>query len=325
MLLAPQDPLSAPIPLVLDLDGTVIHTDTFHEMMVSLLLQKPMTFLRLPFWFLKGRAYAKAQLVEHVDIGLEMLPYNKHLLAFAQKELSTGRPLILATGTDQKLAQKISSHLGIFQEVIGSDGRINMTGYRKQKALLDRFGIHGFDYAGDSPIDTHIWQVSRKALVVCPKWGVLKKVRALKDFKDIHYIPREKVRAFALFCSLRPLFWLLNFAAASMSFFMGLSFLASGLLILGDLLTLERERKGRGKQSVFAQGHLHLLTAFILVPLLILPALFFLLSLPGSGFYIGIYTLLFITLDRLTRWVFQPFRWAVLGFLQLLTALLIGL
>ena len=116
-------------------------------------------------------------------------------------EAQKGRPLILATGTDQRLAQNIADYLGIFQEVIGSDGCINMTGPRKQKALLARFGTHGFDYAGDAHIDIHIWQVARKAIVVHPKRGVLKRVLALKGSEHTYYFPREKTHFWRFFKS----------------------------------------------------------------------------------------------------------------------------
>jgi len=321
-LLTSRPSLPSSIPLVLDLDGTVIRTDTFHEMMAYLLMQKPLILLRLPFWFLKGRAYAKAQLVEHTDINVKHLPYNALLLSFAQQATEEGRPLILATGTDQKLAQKISDHLGIFQEVIGSDGVINMTGHQKRHALLDRFGIHGFDYAGDSPVDAIVWQVSREALVVYPKWGVLKKARALKDSELIHYIPREKARTLSFLLALRPLFWVFNLMMASMSLFIGFSLLVSGLLIVGDLVNLEKDRRRGLGQSVFAQGHLHLSTAFVLAPMLILLSFSFLFLSPG-GLFLGAYIPLFIGLDRLTRCTPQLLRWILLGLFQILTAMLV--
>ncbi len=183
---------ASPLPLVLDLDGTLIRTDTLHKMLVQLLVTKPWLLFRVPFWFIKGRAFTKARLTDHIDLSPHHLPYNVELLTFAKIEAQKGRPLILATGTDQRMAQKIAEYLGIFQDVIGSDGHINMTGPRKQQALLKRFGVRGFDYAGDSHNDIHVWQVAHKALVVHPKRGVLKRVLALKDLELIHCFPQEK-------------------------------------------------------------------------------------------------------------------------------------
>lgn len=327
MLLTPAQPLfSSAFPLVLDLDGTLIHTDTFHEMMASLLRHKPWILLKLPFWFLKGRAYTKARLIAYVDLSLESLPYNRALLSFARQERKEGRPLILATGTDQRLAQKISDHLGIFQEVIGSNGRVNMTGHQKAQTLIAHFGAHGFDYAGDSPIDEWVWKASRKAIVVCPKWGVLKKARCLKNPEHLYYIPRQKPRGKAFILALRPLFWAFNVLSPSLTLFVGLNLLCSGLLILGDLLTLDMERQGEGNiKSVFATGHLHLATGFLIVPLLIASSIVFLLSSAKLGFSSIAYVPVFMIIDRLTRSSPLFLRWTLLGLFQLLALSLISL
>lgn len=325
-MLTPNSPMSSCtqplLPLVLDLDGTLIRTDTFHEMMVYLLNQKPWVLFLLPFWFLKGRAYAKERLAAQCFLALDHLPYNLQLLTFARREAQKGRPLILATGADQHVAQKIADHLGIFQEAIGSDGHTNMTGPHKQKALLERFGPQGFDYAGDSSIDTYVWAVARQALVVHPKWGVLKRARTLKESEYIHHFPREKPRLWALFLALRPLMWVFNFIVPSWTLLISLSLLTSGLFLGGDLFMLHKERTGsvRGK-SVFAEGHLHLLTAFTLAPLLILTSLFLIIfTFSWGALFSLVYIPLFLGLDRLTRAHSQGIRWLLLGFFQLFVA-----
>ena len=326
MLLTPDQPSSS-LPLVLDLDGTLIHTDTFHEMMVSLLIHKPWILLKLPFWFLKGRPYTKAQLITYTDLDLATLPYNKALLSFARQAREEGRPLILATGTDQRLAQKISDHLGIFQKVIGSDGKINMTGRQKGSTLVEHFGVHGFDYAGDSSIDEWVWNLAHKAIVVCPKRGVLKKAHSLKKSEHIHLIPREKQRMWACILALRPLFWAFNVLSPSFAVFMGMSLLSSGLFILGDLLMIEKERQQKSTliKSVFTKGQLHLSTAFMMAPFLIAFSTFFLFSSVKLSMYSALYVPLFISMDCFSRHLFPSLRWTLLGLLQLLILLLVSL
>jgi phosphoserine phosphatase len=192
------------LPLVLDLDGTLIHTDTFHEMMARLFYTKPWLLILLPFWFMRGRPYAKRRLTELCDLSPQGLPYNVSLLSFAKQEAQKGRPLILATGSDQTMARKVAEHLGLFQEVIGSDGIINMTGLHKRQALLERFGNQGFDYAGDSLKDLYVWEVSRMALVVHPKKGVLKKVQTLKETQHIQHFPGNPSSFWSVFTSPPP-------------------------------------------------------------------------------------------------------------------------
>ncbi len=304
--------LLKPLPLVLDLDGTLIRTDTFHEMILRLFYKKPWLILALPFWFLRGRPFTKARLVRETDLTPLHLAYNKLLLAFAKEEGRAGRPLVLATGTNQQFALKIANHLGIFQDVIGSDEHVNMTGLTKQKALLERFGVEGFDYAGDSHKDIPVWQVARIALVVHPKWGVLKRIKALRDVSALSYFPREKSRLHAFFLALRPLFWICNGVVSSPLLFIALCFLTSGLLIGGDLVMLYKERSDSFKKSVFAEGHLHLTTAFSLAFLLTLsPLIFF----PTLLFYVPV----FMTADVATRRLSQPLRWCLLSLLHLLS------
>jgi hypothetical protein len=300
-----------PPPLVLDLDGTLIRTDTFHEMMVQALCRKPWVLLLIPFWFLKGRAYTKSRLSCQVDLHPTCLPFNVSVVKFAEAEAKSGRSLILATGTPQKIAERIADSLGFFQGVIGSTDHINMTGLQKQKALVDRFGIQGFDYAGDSRVDTYVWKLARKIIVVHPKYRVLKEANSLQDSAMITHFPRKMSRLKALLLSLRPLFWVCNLMVPTWSLFVSLCLLTSGLFIFGDLLTLHKERARPFKQSIFAEGHLHLSTAFILAPLLILPPLIFFPILT-------IYSSLFLSADLLTRMLPQGLRWLILALLQTL-------
>jgi hypothetical protein len=305
--------LNKQVPLVLDLDGTLIRTDTFHEMMVQLLIKKPWKLFFLPFWFLQGRAYTKAKLVEATSLSPHELPYNPHILKFAHIEAKKGRPLFLATGSDQRIAQKIADHVGLFQDVMGSNGKINLTGANKEKALTQRFGHEGFDYVGDSMIDLHVWKSSSKAIVAHPKRGVLSHAITLKGKENTQLIPREIPRLTALILSLRPLFWTLNLFLVSWWTVLGLCILSSGLLIGGDLLSLYEERAGSFKKSVFAEGHLHLHTAFMLSPLLILIAC---TLLPLT--YLLIYIPLFGVIDHYTRPISQTWRWLCLSAYQTL-------
>lgn len=310
---------SSSLPLVLDLDGTLIRTDTFHEMMVCLLVTKPWMLFLIPFWLLKGRPYAKAQLAQQTNLSPTHLPYNISLLAFIKTEVQKGRSIVLATGTNQKVAQCIATHLGFFQDVIGSNDTVNMTGLHKRQALLQKFEPLGFDYAGDSRIDSYIWQVAHKALVVHPKSGVLKCALISRGPELTHVFPREKSRFWALLQAFRPLFWILNLLVPFWSLFFALSFLSSGLFMGNDLLMLSHERKGLTHQSMFAKGHLHLITAFILAPLLILPSVVFLAFSAGALLTLA-YVLLFIGFDRASRSKSRETRGLLLGLLQLLAA-----
>src|ERR1700691_4033854 len=109
-------------PLCVDLDGTLVKSDTFVDSLMVLARRHPIAFLRTPLWALKGKAHVKSQVATMVTLDPAHLPYNRPLLAYLRDEHAAGRKLYLATGADRVLALNIAAHLGIFADVIASDG-----------------------------------------------------------------------------------------------------------------------------------------------------------------------------------------------------------
>ena len=85
-----------------------------------------------------------------VSIDPATLPYKESLLAFLREQKTAGRKLVLATASDCELALPVANYAGLFDEVLGSDGKTNLRGQNKLKALVEKFGERGFDYAGNS-------------------------------------------------------------------------------------------------------------------------------------------------------------------------------
>ncbi|MFZ9239449.1 MAG: hypothetical protein ACO23B_12370, partial [Burkholderiaceae bacterium] len=50
------------IPLAVDLDGTLVHSDTLHEAALRALREHPLALFKLPFWLLQGKAVLKQRL-----------------------------------------------------------------------------------------------------------------------------------------------------------------------------------------------------------------------------------------------------------------------
>jgi apolipoprotein N-acyltransferase len=154
------------VPLVVDLDGTLIRTDMMWESLARLLRKNPLTLFFILLWWSRGRAYLKSQLAKRVQIDPATLPYHEKFLTYLHQQKSTGRELILATASDLKMAEPIASYVGVFDEVLGSNGKINLRSENKLKALTDKFGPRGFDYAGNSSADFVVWRGAREAVVV---------------------------------------------------------------------------------------------------------------------------------------------------------------
>jgi apolipoprotein N-acyltransferase len=171
----PGAPRSNQIPLVVDLDGTLIKTDLLWEFLARLLRRNPFWLLPVVIWWIRGRAFLKRQLANRVKIDPATLPYHEKFLAFLREQKSGGRKLILATASDLQMALPVANHVGIFDEVLGSDGKTNLRSENKLKVLTEKFGERGFDYAGNSSADFAVWRGAREAIVVNASRSVLKK------------------------------------------------------------------------------------------------------------------------------------------------------
>ena len=172
---APNTPQTSPPPLVVDLDGTLIKTDLLWESLAQLLRRNPLMLFAVLFWWTRGRAFLKRQLARRVTIDPAALPYHDPFLTFLWEQKAAGRKLILATASDRDMALPVAAHVGLFDEVLGSDGKTNLRSANKLKALTEKFGERGFDYAGNSAPDLVVWRGAREAIVVNASRNILKR------------------------------------------------------------------------------------------------------------------------------------------------------
>src|ERR1700691_5297497 len=130
-VMEPAVPVRVERPLCVDLDGTLVKSDTLVDSLMVLARSHPTALLRAPFWAIKGKAHLKSQVASLVALDVAHLPYNRPLLDYLRDEHAAGRKLYLATGADGVLARSIATHLGIFDDVMASDGTVNLTGNDK--------------------------------------------------------------------------------------------------------------------------------------------------------------------------------------------------
>jgi apolipoprotein N-acyltransferase len=154
------------IPLVVDLDGTLIKTDLLWESLARLFRRNPFALFAILFWWTRGRAFLKMKLAARVKIDPSTLPYNEPFLNFLREQKSAGRKIVLATASDLQMAKPVADYTGLFDEVLGSDGKTNLRSGNKLKKLVEKFGERGFDYAGNSSADLAVWRGAREAIVV---------------------------------------------------------------------------------------------------------------------------------------------------------------
>jgi 4-hydroxybenzoate polyprenyltransferase/phosphoserine phosphatase len=195
------------LPLAVDLDGTLIRSDSLEEAVARLLVRAPWRLVSVGIaWLRWGRARAKALLFRGHGIQVESLPYDRRVLDWLQGERRGGRVLVLATGTDQQLAVQVADHLRIFDAVFASDGEINLKGNRKAECLANAFP-EGFAYAGNSRSDLPIWKIAREAVVINASEAVARKARS--EGRVVLEFPRIG-RRWALLEAMRPHQWIKN-------------------------------------------------------------------------------------------------------------------
>lgn len=160
---------STAVPLVVDLDGTLIATDLLWEGLFLLLRKNPLFAFLLPIWLARGGpARLKLEIAARVDMDPATLPYREEVLDRLRAARAAGGRVVLATGTPRKFAEAIAAHLGLFDEVLATDGAHNLTAGRKSEALVAAFGDGGYDYFGNSRHDVASFDAARRVVVVAP-------------------------------------------------------------------------------------------------------------------------------------------------------------
>ena len=278
-------PAAASTPLVVDLDGTLIYTDMLHESALRVLRDRPLTTLWIPLWLSRGKAVLKEHLAQRSDFDPQTLPYNQSLISWLHQQKMIGRRLVLCTASDKSIADAIAGHLNLFDDVIASDGRTNLSGRTKADALALRFGEAGFDYAGNSWKDIAVWSRAKHGIVVNAPPSLARAARDCCDIERIFPQPRASVKTWIHV--IRAHQWLKNLlvfvpllAAHELSAgnswmlltlaFFAFSFCASSVYILNDLLDLESDRVHlRKRRRPFASGLVPAWLGAILMPLLL--------------------------------------------------------
>jgi phosphoserine phosphatase len=156
------------VPLIVDLDGTLIDGDTLHLSLARLVRERPWVVAVLPFVVLTGRAQFKRYVSDRVTLPPDSLPYRPGVLAFVQRERAAGRQVILGTAADRRIAEAVSGHLRLFDSVIASDGTHNAKGVGKLESIRAHLGLAEFDYMGDSMADLPVFRAARHSYLVCP-------------------------------------------------------------------------------------------------------------------------------------------------------------
>jgi hypothetical protein len=152
-------------PLFVDLDGTLVRTDTTALCLLAL-LGRPLRLVSGLLALRFGKAAMKQKVAAAAPLDAALLPYNEELVSLLRREAAAGRSLVLATGADRRVAASVADHLGLFEAVLASDGAVNLTGPAKLEAIRRMIGDRSFAYAGNERKDLAIWRAAESAILV---------------------------------------------------------------------------------------------------------------------------------------------------------------
>jgi hypothetical protein len=171
--------LPASMPLVVDLDGTLIAGCLFYKSFFSVLSGNPLIVFHCAKWLLRGPAALKRELALRHRINWDRLQLHHDVLALAVQEKKAGRPIVLATAADTVLAEQLASRLSFIDSVLASDGELNFKGSAKADMLRGMFP-DGFIYVGDSEADLPVWKHANGIVLVNARPTVIEAARALR-------------------------------------------------------------------------------------------------------------------------------------------------
>lgn len=260
--------------LFVELDGTLIRSNLLWESFASALRVAPLRALRALLALFWGRGALKRALGRVGPIDPEALPYRVGFVAWLREQYFQGRRLVLATAADRPQAEAVARHLGIFEDVLASDGSFNNRGQSKLDGIRGLTRGQPFDYCGDSAGDLPVFEGARRALLVGGDRAARTATSRL-DHVDQRFSRRAETGRWRLWReALRPYHWLKNllvlvpfftaFLVTDMAAFVAallaavaMSLAASAGYLINDLLDMQADRRHPRKRTrPFAEGRL---------------------------------------------------------------------
>jgi len=279
-----QEGDAALLPIVVDLDRTLVRTDTLHEQMIASFFANPLRFILSFLQLIHGRAAMKAAFASHVDLSGKSFPQSEDLVAWLRVEAEKGREIHLCSAAHQSVVDAVAGRFGLFKSAVGSHEK-NLKGPAKALHLKEAFP-QGFVYAGDSRADLSVWKAAQGIVLVETSTAVAKAARNLgkpveSEFtapplalKDILKALRAHHWAKNLLIFV-PLFlghvWNFDKLAQVVAGLCCLIMVTSATYLLNDLSDLEADRQHWSKRNrALASGRLPVLSGFAIAVFLLL-------------------------------------------------------
>jgi 4-hydroxybenzoate polyprenyltransferase len=271
-------------PLVVDLDHSLVCTDTLHECLVTLTFRHPGRVPTVARSLLRGRAAFKRAAMLHAGLDCEALPIDPAVLHVIARRRAAGGAVHLVTAADQLIADGVAAATGLFDSATGSDGAANLKACAKAEALAHRFP-GGFDYVGDSVADIPVWRRAAGALLAGERPRMVRLLGRERIAAEVlprrTARPRDWVKALRLhqwsknLLVLAPIVLSHEFLAPALllqalAAFMLFGMVASATYLINDLADLSADRRHPSKRyRALAAGLIPLASAAPLAAMLL--------------------------------------------------------
>lgn len=272
----------------MDLDGTLLRSDLLIETGLVFLRDQPHRIFSVFRWLARGKSVLKHELANATDMDVSVLPYDRRVIDLIETQRQRGRRVVLATASHVRLADRVAAHLQLFDEVVATNRGRNLSAQAKRDALVQAYGVRGFDYLGNCADDLLVWGAARHAYVVSASPATERRAREIGNVVAVLNPELPSIRDW--FKALRVHQWLKNLlvfvpllAAHRYSeprllldvllAFASFCLCASSVYLLNDLLDLRNDRQHARKRSrAFASGRISIQSGLAVFPVLLIAA-----------------------------------------------------
>ncbi|MGA2638063.1 UbiA family prenyltransferase [Methylocella sp.] len=310
----PEAQLGDKLPLVVDLDGTLIKSDLLLESLLRRVGSDPTSLFGLIIALRSGKAHVKDLLAQRVDLDIATLPYDEAILGLAKEARAAGRSVYLASASNEKFVAAVAAHVGLFDGWFASDARTNVSAGNKAARLVEAFGEGGFDYIGNDKADLPVWAAAARRIGVRTSPQLSGKLAALgvevvdspkaslrqwvKLIRVHQYAKNALVFLPLLTAHKFNLISLFDTVLAAIAF----SLCASSVYIFNDLVDLAADRNHPTKQNrPLASGVIPIKDGVIVMALLFLAAVA--IAACVSWPFLGVLLFYFALTNAYTCWL----------------------
>ena len=304
--------------LIIDLDDTLLKTDTLFELVLARFKKNPLFLFIVFFKLLSGRSQLKDYLSRHAVINVSHLPRNKKVFDLAHDYKKDGYEIILITGSNQIIADKVKDAFAFIDKCYGSTKYVNLVGAAKARFIDQELKLEEFSYVGDSSKDIHIWDMANEVIFAGSSKVRLKR-KIDKRYANVIFLD-ENIGFEPAFRLLRTHQWVKNFlifipsVLAGTIFldlnlvnlglgFIAFSLIASATYILNDLIDLESDRTHVSKRfRPLAEGSVSIKNSIFMLTILSVTGVLISISLPQNFvIFLGLYVAITIAYSFLFK------------------------